>query len=73
VRVLTTPARRGPALQVALRSDGVRRAERQAAGLLAVIGGAGVPVAALLGYWVSRSGLAPVTRLTSTAERITAT
>ncbi|WP_251096257.1 HAMP domain-containing sensor histidine kinase [Streptomyces sp. Caat 7-52] len=73
VRVLTTPAREGLAIQVALRSDGVRRAERQAAGLLAVIGGAGVPVAALLGYWVSRSGLAPVTRLTSTAERITAT
>ncbi|MEU8587349.1 HAMP domain-containing sensor histidine kinase [Streptomyces sp. NPDC048664] len=73
VRVLTTPARKGLAMQVALRSDGVRRAERQAAGLLAVIGGAGVPVAALLGYWVSRSGLAPVTRLTSTAERITAT
>ncbi|GGU97295.1 two-component sensor histidine kinase [Streptomyces filipinensis] len=73
VRVLTTPARRGLAMQVALRSDGVRHAERQAAGLLAVIGGAGVPVAALLGYWVSRSGLAPVTRLTSTAERITAT
>ncbi|WP_244188620.1 HAMP domain-containing sensor histidine kinase [Streptomyces yokosukanensis] len=73
VRVLTTPARKGLAMQVALRSDGVQRAERQAAGLLAAIGGAGVPVAALLGYWVSRSGLAPVTRLTSTAERITAT
>ncbi|GAA3137972.1 HAMP domain-containing sensor histidine kinase [Streptomyces echinatus] len=73
VRVLTTPAREGLAMQVALRSDGVRRAERQAAWLLGVIGGAGVPVAALLGYWVSRSGLAPVTRLTSTAERITAT
>lgn len=73
VRVLTTPARQGLAMQVALRSDGVRRAERQAAALLAAIGGAGVPVAALLGYWVSRSGLAPVSRLTSTAERITAT
>lgn len=73
VRVLTTPAREGLAMQVALRSDGVRRAERQSAALLTAIGGAGVPVAALLGYWVSRSGLAPVTRLTSTAERITAT
>ncbi|MFF8727045.1 ATP-binding protein [Streptomyces sp. NPDC015171] len=73
VRVLTTPAREGLAMQVALRSDGVRRAERQVAGLLAGIGGAGVPVAALLGYWVSRSGLAPVTRLTSTAEQITTT
>ncbi|GAA2779402.1 HAMP domain-containing sensor histidine kinase [Streptomyces rameus] len=73
VRVLTTAAGKGEAMQVALRSDGVRRAERQAAGLLAVIGGAGVPVAALLGYWVSRSGLAPVARLTATAERITAT
>ncbi|MGW4567738.1 ATP-binding protein [Streptomyces sp. NPDC004561] len=73
VRVLTTPARKGLAMQVALRSDGVGRAERQAALLLAAIGGAGVPVAALLGYWVSRSGLAPLTLLTSTAERITTT
>ncbi|MFG3103733.1 ATP-binding protein [Streptomyces sp. NPDC048182] len=73
VRVLTTYAGKGEAMQVALRSDGVRRAEDQVAGLLALIGGAGVPVAALLGYWVSRSGLAPVVRLTSTAERITTT
>lgn len=46
---------------------------RQAAGLLAVIGAAGVLLAAGLGYWVSRTGLAPVARLTATAERIAST
>ncbi|WP_419994148.1 ATP-binding protein [Streptomyces boninensis] len=73
VRVLSTPAGNGMAMQVALRSDALTKAERQATGLLALVGGAGVPLAALLGYWVSRTGLAPVTRLTATAERITAT
>ncbi|MEC4018420.1 sensor histidine kinase [Streptomyces sp. H27-D2] len=61
------------ALQVALRSDTVQRGVRQAAWALSAVGGAGVLLAAGLGYWVSRSGLAPVTRLTATAERIAAT
>ncbi|MGW1374529.1 sensor histidine kinase [Streptomyces sp. NPDC002446] len=74
VRVYTT---RHPgkdlALQVALRSDTVDRGVRQAAGALLGVGGAGVLLAAALGYWVSRTGLAPVARLTATAERIAAT
>ncbi|WP_043266167.1 HAMP domain-containing sensor histidine kinase [Streptomyces sp. CT34] len=61
------------ALQVALRSDTVERGVRQAAWALSVVGGAGVLLAAALGYWVSRTGLAPVARLTATAERIAAT
>ncbi|MFG3253089.1 sensor histidine kinase [Streptomyces sp. NPDC048172] len=73
VRMLTTQLRDGLALQVALRSDTVRDGVRQAALLLGGVGGAGVLLAALLGYWVSRTGLAPVARLTATAERITAT
>ncbi|MFE1773315.1 sensor histidine kinase [Streptomyces sp. NPDC059008] len=61
------------ALQVALRSDTVDRGVRQAAAALLAVGGAGVLLAAALGYWVSRTGLAPVARLTATAERIAST
>ncbi|MFD8466180.1 sensor histidine kinase [Streptomyces cyaneofuscatus] len=68
LRMLTTPFGDGRALQVALRADPVEKGVRQAAVLLAAVGGAGV-----LGYAVSRTGLAPVARLTSTAERIAAT
>ncbi|MFE4872550.1 sensor histidine kinase [Streptomyces sp. NPDC056682] len=63
----------GKALQVALRSDTVREGVRQAAWLLGGVGAAGVLLAAGLGYWVSRTGLAPVARLTATAEHIAAT
>ncbi|MEV7405162.1 ATP-binding protein [Streptomyces sp. NPDC091267] len=73
LRMLTTPIGEGNALQVALRSDTVETGVRQAAGLLAAVGLAGVLVAAGLGYWVARTVLAPVARLTSTAERIAAT
>ncbi|MFE7663544.1 sensor histidine kinase [Streptomyces celluloflavus] len=74
VRMYTTRLpHKDEALQVALRSDTVQRGVRQAAGALAAVGGAGVLLAAALGYWVSRSGLAPVARLTATAERIAAT
>ncbi|WP_256104094.1 HAMP domain-containing sensor histidine kinase [Streptomyces sp. ODS05-4] len=73
VRVLATPLRRGEALQVALRSDTVERGVRQAAVLLAGVGAVGVAVAAGAGFWVSRTGLAPVARLTAAAERIAAT
>ncbi|MFD3971132.1 sensor histidine kinase [Streptomyces cyaneofuscatus] len=73
LRMLTTPFGDGRALQVALRADPVEKGVRQAAVLLAAVGGAGVLLAGLLGYAVSRTGLAPVARLTSTAERIAAT
>ncbi|MBO8193708.1 HAMP domain-containing histidine kinase [Streptomyces oryzae] len=72
-RMLTTPLEDGRALQVALRSDTVRDGVRRAALLLAAVGAAGVLVAAGLGYWVSRTGLAPVARLTRTAEHIART
>ncbi|MFE2228455.1 sensor histidine kinase [Streptomyces kronopolitis] len=61
------------AVQVALRSDSVDRSVEQAAWALSAVGAAGVLLAAALGYWVSRTGLAPVARLTATAERIAAT
>ncbi|MEV6393307.1 HAMP domain-containing sensor histidine kinase [Streptomyces sp. NPDC051907] len=72
-RMLTTDFGEGRALQVALRADTVEKGVRQAAWLLAGASGAGVLLAAGLGYWVSRTGLAPVARLTATAERIAAT
>ncbi|MEV5675144.1 HAMP domain-containing sensor histidine kinase [Streptomyces sp. NPDC052179] len=73
MRMLTTRFGEDTAVQLALRSDPVDRGVRQAARLLAVVGGAGVLLAAGLGYGVSRTGLAPVARLTATAERIAAT
>ncbi|WP_030291923.1 sensor histidine kinase [Streptomyces katrae] len=72
-RMLTTDYAKGRALQVALRADTVEGGIEEAAWWLVLIGAGGVLVAAGLGYWVSRTGLAPVTRLTATAERIAAT
>ncbi|MCX5407842.1 HAMP domain-containing histidine kinase [Streptomyces sp. NBC_00335] len=72
-RMLTTDFLKGRALQVAVRSDSVETGIDRAARRLAVTAAAGVLLAALLGYWVARTGLAPVTRLTATAERIAAT
>ncbi|MET9855296.1 HAMP domain-containing sensor histidine kinase [Streptomyces sp. NPDC006450] len=72
-RMLTTDYGKGRALQVALRADTVKDGIEQAAWWLALTAAAGVLLAALLGHWVARTGLAPVTRLTATAERIAAT
>lgn len=72
-RMLTTDYTAGRALQVALRADTVEDGIEEAAWWLALTGMAGVLLAALLGHWVARTGLAPVTRLTATAERIAAT
>ncbi|MFG2718295.1 sensor histidine kinase [Streptomyces sp. NPDC048416] len=72
-RMLTTPFGGGKSLQVALRSDSVQKGVGQAAWLLGAVGAAGVLFAAGLGYWVSRTGLAPLARLTATAEHIAAT
>ncbi|QEV20320.1 sensor histidine kinase [Streptomyces alboniger] len=72
-RMYTTTFGEGDAVQVALRADIAERGVRQAAALLLAVGGAGVLLSAIGGYWVSRTGLAPITRLTATAERIAAT
>ncbi|WP_432003928.1 sensor histidine kinase [Streptomyces sioyaensis] len=74
VRMFTTRlGNRDEAVQVAQRSDSVDRSVVQAAWALSLVGAGGVLLAAALGYWVSRTGLAPVARLTATAERIAAT
>ncbi|MFD9410292.1 sensor histidine kinase [Streptomyces sp. NPDC059989] len=72
-RMLTTDYAKGRALQVALRADTVEDGIEEAAWWLLLTAAAGVLLAAVLGSWVSRTGLAPVTRLTATAERIAAT
>ncbi|AUG79726.1 histidine kinase [Kitasatospora sp. MMS16-BH015] len=72
-RMLTTPFAPGQAVQVALRSDTVRQGVTQAGELMALVAGLGILAAGLLGYAVARAGLAPVARLTATAERIAAT
>ncbi|MEU8777394.1 HAMP domain-containing sensor histidine kinase [Streptomyces sp. NPDC048606] len=72
-RMLTTDYAAGRALQVALRADPVEDGIEQASRRLVLAAVAGVLLAAVLGYGVSRTGLAPVTRLTATAERIAAT
>lgn len=72
-RMLTTDYGTGRALQVALRADTVEDGIEQASWWLALTAAAGVLLAALLGHWIARTGLAPVTRLTATAERIAAT
>ncbi|EME98940.1 integral membrane sensor signal transduction histidine kinase [Streptomyces mobaraensis NBRC 13819 = DSM 40847] len=73
LRMLTTPLGHGRALQVAVRSDTVEKGVEQAGLLLGAVGGAGVLLAAGLGYAASRTALRPVSRLTATAERIAAT
>ncbi|KNB49570.1 histidine kinase [Streptomyces caatingaensis] len=73
LRMYTTPLGGGRALQVAVRSDTVEKGVHQAGLLLGAVGGAGVLLAAGLGYFSSRTALRPVTRLTATAERIAAT
>ncbi|MFD0383152.1 sensor histidine kinase [Streptomyces stramineus] len=73
MRMFTMHLRDGRALQVAARSDTVDQGVRQAGLLLGAVGGAGVLLAAGLGYFTSRTSLRPVTRLTATAERIAAT
>ncbi|TVL91656.1 HAMP domain-containing sensor histidine kinase [Streptomyces sp. SAJ15] len=73
MRMLTTPQPGNRALQLAIRADTVDQGVRRAGGLLAAVGAAGVLLAAVLGYLASRAALAPVTRLTATAERIAAT
>jgi two-component system sensor histidine kinase MprB len=73
VRVYTMPLEGGRALQVARPLDEIDQHLRdQALTLLAVALG-GMVLAALLGWMVARSALAPVARLTQAAERVSKT
>ena len=73
MRVLTVSAGPGYALEVARPLTEVDKSLRRIGLFLFLIAGAGVAGAAALGLAVSRTALAPVKRLTETAERVTAT
>jgi two-component system, OmpR family, sensor histidine kinase MprB len=72
IRVLVTGIGPGGALAVALPLTTVDNALRHQAVLLLVIGGAGIMVAALLGFLVARTALAPIARFTRQTETIAA-
>jgi two-component system sensor histidine kinase MprB len=72
IRVLVTGIGEGGALAVALPLTTVDNALQHQAVLLLVIGGAGILLAALLGFLVARSALAPIARFTRQTERIAA-
>ena len=73
VRMVTAPLGDGAAVQIALPLSGVDAQLNQIGLELLVAGAAGVLCSAFLGWWVTRTALRPVARLTETAERITAT
>jgi len=73
VRVLTVPLERGYALQIARSLTDTDHALARIKLFLFLIAGSGIAVAAALGLLVSRAALAPVRRLTQTAEEVTET
>ena len=72
IRVLVTGIGPDGALAVALPLTTVDNALDHQAVLLLVIGGAGILLAALLGFVVARTALAPIGRFTRQTERIAA-
>jgi len=73
VRMVTAPLGQGAAVQIALPLTAVDGQLNQIGLELLIAGAAGVLCSAFLGWWVTRTALRPVARLTETAERITAT
>jgi two-component system, OmpR family, sensor histidine kinase MprB len=73
VRIFTDQLVNGFAVQIARPLDEVDRTLDRVAALLAAISIGGIALAALLGLLISRAAVAPVSRLTETAERVTAT
>jgi two-component system sensor histidine kinase MprB len=73
LRVLTFGVAPGIAMQVARPLTEVDESLDRLAVMLLLIATSGIAVAAVLGLLVSRTALAPVTRLTETAERVSVT
>ena len=73
IRILTTQYAPGVAVQIARPLDETDRTLDRVAALLTTISVGGIALAALLGLLISRAAVAPVSRLTETAERVTAT
>jgi two-component system, OmpR family, sensor histidine kinase MprB len=73
MRIWTTQYADGIALQIARPLDEVDKTLDRLAGYLTAISLGGIALAALLGVLIARTAIAPVRRLTETAERVTAT
>jgi two-component system, OmpR family, sensor histidine kinase MprB len=73
VRVLTLPLEQGYALQISRPLDEVDSALARIRNWLLVVAVVGMGIAAALGLVVARAALAPVRRLTRTAEEVTET
>jgi two-component system sensor histidine kinase MprB len=73
LRILTVPFEPGSALQVARPLEDIDVHVVRMTGLLTAVIACGLAVAYLLGRLVARAALAPVARLTETAERVAAT
>jgi two-component system, OmpR family, sensor histidine kinase MprB len=73
LRVLTQRIGPGIAVQVARSLDDVDGTMRSLALVLGIVAAAGVALAALLGWAISRATLRPVARLTETAEHVAET
>jgi two-component system sensor histidine kinase MprB len=73
LRILTTPIAPGFAAQVALPLDDIDRVLRRIAIFLGLVSAGGIGLAALAGLLVARTALAPVRRMTETAEQVSAT
>jgi two-component system, OmpR family, sensor histidine kinase MprB len=73
VRVLTTALQGGEAIQAVQSLEGVDGTLARLALVLGGVGAAGIALAVLLGWLVSRGAVGPVARLTAAAERVTTT
>jgi two-component system, OmpR family, sensor histidine kinase MprB len=71
--VLTAPLAPGLAVQVAMPLNAVQGEVASVGATLALLSVIGVALAALAGWAVTRTGLAPVARLAALAERVTET
>ena len=73
LRILTTLIAPELAAQVALPLDDIDRTLRRVAIFLGLVSAGGIGLAALAGLLVARTALAPVRRMTETAEHVSAT
>lgn len=73
VRVMTAALERGGALRLVQPLQGVHETLTRIAWLLAGVTGAGVALAAALGWTTARTGLRPIDRLVDAAEQVATT
>jgi two-component system sensor histidine kinase MprB len=73
VRMVTAPLSKGSAIQVAIPLTPIDNQLSRLGLELLTVGAAGILLAAVLGWWVTRTALRPVGQLTAAAERIART